>query len=60
MLENMLKWMTDSDINLTIVCRHRWSRKMTMHCGLHQRKGKTAPAMSTDNSQVGVAICHPF
>ena len=26
----MLKWMTDSDTNLTIVCRHRWSRKMTM------------------------------
>ena len=30
MLENMLKWRTDSDINLTIVCRHRWSRQMTM------------------------------
>ena len=30
MLENMLKWMTDSDTNLTIVCRHRWSRKMMM------------------------------
>jgi hypothetical protein len=30
MLENMLKWMTDSDTNPTIVCRHRWSRKMTM------------------------------
>ena len=26
----MLKWMTDSDTNLTIVCRHRWSRKMMM------------------------------
>jgi len=26
----MLKWMTDSDTNLTIVCRYRWSRKMTM------------------------------
>ena len=30
MLENMLKWMTDSDTNLTIVCRYHWSRKMTM------------------------------
>ena len=30
MLENMLKWMTDSDTNLTIVCKHHWSRKMTM------------------------------
>jgi len=20
-----LKWMTDSDINLTIVCRHHWT-----------------------------------
>jgi hypothetical protein len=26
MLENMLKWMTDSDTNLTIV----WSREITM------------------------------
>ena len=26
LLENMLKWRTDSDTNLTIVCRHRWSR----------------------------------
>ena len=26
----MLKLMTDSDTNLTIVWRHRWSRKMTM------------------------------
>ena len=26
----MLKWMTNSDTNLTIVCRRRWSRKMTM------------------------------
>ena len=29
MLGNMLKW-TDSDTNLTIVCRHHWSRKMTI------------------------------
>ena len=54
MLENMLKWMTDSDTNLLIVWRHRWSRKMTMkvdkafspHCGLHQRKGETDPSVS--------------
>ena len=26
LLENVLKWSTDSDTNLTIVCRHRWSR----------------------------------
>ena len=26
----MLKLRTDSDTNLTIVCRHRWSRKKTM------------------------------
>ena len=25
-LENVLKWSTDSDTNLTVVCRHRWSR----------------------------------
>ena len=30
MLENMLKWRTDNDTNLTIVCRHRWSRQMTI------------------------------
>ena len=24
MLENVLKWSTDSDTNLTVVCRHRW------------------------------------
>ena len=24
--ENVLKWSTDSDTNLTVVCRHRWSR----------------------------------
>ena len=30
MLENMLKWMTDSDTNLIIAWRHCWSRKMTM------------------------------
>ena len=29
-LTKMLKWRTDSDTNLTIVCRHRWSRQMTM------------------------------
>ena len=26
MIENVLKWSTDSDTNLTVVCRHRWSR----------------------------------
>ena len=41
MLENVLKLSTDSDTNLTVVCR-------------------SAPAMSTDNTQVGVAICTPF
>jgi hypothetical protein len=56
MLENMLKWMTDSETNLTIVCRHRWSRKMTMKVDKYLK----LPAMSTDNSQIGVAICHPF
>ena len=25
-LENVLQWSTDSDTNLTVVCRHRWSR----------------------------------
>ena len=25
-LENVLKWSTDSDTNLTVVCRHRWGR----------------------------------
>ena len=30
MLENMLKWRTDSDTNLTIVRSHRWSKKMAM------------------------------
>ena len=25
-LVNVLKWSTDSDTNLTVVCRHRWSR----------------------------------
>ena len=28
---NVLKWRTDSGTNLTIVCRHRWSRKTTMN-----------------------------
>ena len=47
----MLKWMTDSDTNLTIVWRHHWSRKMTMKVDKYlklsartvvflQRKGK--------------------
>jgi hypothetical protein len=31
LLENMLKWRTDSDTNLTNVCRHRWSRKTAMN-----------------------------
>ena len=31
MLENVLKWSTDSDANLTVVCRHRWSRKTKMN-----------------------------
>jgi len=26
MQENVLKWSTDSDTNLTVVCKHRWSR----------------------------------
>ena len=26
-LLNVFKWRTDSDTNLTVVCRHRWSRK---------------------------------
>ena len=26
MLENVLKWRTDSDTNLNVVCRHHWSR----------------------------------
>ena len=60
MLENMLKWMTDSDTNLTIVWRHRWSRKMTMKVDKYFHRDLSAPAMSPDNSQVGVAICHPF
>ena len=42
MLENLLKWMTDSDTNL------------------YFHRHLSAPAMFTDNSQVGVAICHPF
>ena len=25
-LENVLRWSTNSDTNLTVVCRHRWSR----------------------------------
>ena len=66
--------MTDSDTNLTIVCRHRWSRKMTMKADKYLKlsartavfisgRGRlhlSAPAMSTDNSKVGVAMCHPF
>ena len=28
--ENVLKWSTDSDTNLTVVCRHRWSRLQLM------------------------------
>ena len=30
MLENVLKWSTDSDTTLTVVCRHCWSVQMTM------------------------------
>jgi len=69
MLENVLKWSTDSNTNLTVVCRHRWSRssadedhsagwKLLIFTYVHLRL--SAPAMSTDNSQVGVAICTPF
>ena len=29
--ESVLKWSTDSDTNLTIVCRHRWSKKTKMN-----------------------------
>jgi hypothetical protein len=51
MLENMLKRMADSDTNLAIVCRHRWSRKMTMKVDKYLKlSARTAPAMSTDNS----------
>ena len=73
----MLKWRTDSNTNLTFVCRHRWSRQMTMKVDrclklsdrsagwklqafIYFHRHLSAPAMSTDNSQVGVAICTTF
>ena len=30
MIKNMLKWRKESDTCLTTVCRHRWSREITM------------------------------
>ena len=57
MLENILKWRTDSDANLTDEDRSAgW--KLPVFIYVHLRL--SAPAMSTDNSQVGVAICPPF
>ena len=57
-----VKWRKESDTYLTIVCRHRWSRQIMMKVDklLELTAHLSAPAMSTDNSQVGVALFPSF
>ena len=47
MLENVLKWMTDSDTNLTVVCIHRLSARWKLLVFIYVHLRLSAPAMYT-------------
>ena len=58
LIKNMLKWRKETDTCLTHVCRHYW-RNITMKAkapNIHFHRDLSTPSMSTDMSEVGVAL----
>ena len=75
MIKHILKIREESGTYLSRVCRHRWCRQITMKVDVlgavelmkaavlaesNFHRDLSAPAMSTDMSQVGVALFPSF
>ena len=64
MIKNMLKRRKESDTYQATVCRHHWSRQITIknrafsqHCGFHQLKRATVLAESSCILSIFIMIC---